>query len=129
MIHNTEHLEGNQYLVDYESLGIRKKSIFVVVQSETEIETMIAELEAHVINPVQVVIQPISPRQIRQALTATNLRQSVEAAIAAGTQDLKDWWEYSTSFERLNPEVIAMGTALGKTSAELDALWLLGSSL
>ena len=74
-------------------------------------------------------IQPISPRQIRMALTRANLRTYVEAAVLAGDQDLKDWWEFSTSFERLNPQVIAMGDALGKTTEELDSLWLLGTSL
>lgn len=74
-------------------------------------------------------IQPISPRQIRMALTRAGLRPYVEAAVLAGDQDLKDWWEFSTSFERLNPQVIAMGSALEKTSEELDALWLLGASL
>ena len=76
-----------------------------------------------------VVIPSISPRQIRMALTRVNLRAYVEAAVASGDTDLKDWWEFSTSFERLNPQVIAMGTALGQTAEELDALWLLGSTL
>lgn len=74
-------------------------------------------------------IQPISPRQIRMALTRADLRTYVEAAVLAGDQDLKDWWEFSTSFERLNPQVIAMGEALGKTPEELDNLWLLGATL
>jgi hypothetical protein len=74
-------------------------------------------------------IQPISPRQIRMALTRADLRTYVEAAVLAGGQDLKDWWEFSTSFERLNPQVIAMGEDLGKTPEELDDLWLLASTL
>jgi hypothetical protein len=63
------------------------------------------------------------------ALTRAGLRTTVEDAVLAGDQDLKDWWEFSTSFERLNPQVIAMGEALQKTSEELDSLWLLGASL
>lgn len=74
-------------------------------------------------------IAPISPRQIRQALTRAGLRTAVEAAVLAGDQDLKDWWEFSTSFERLNPQVVAMGVALGQSDAALDALWQLGASL
>ena len=74
-------------------------------------------------------IAPISPRQIRQALTRAGLRTAVETAVAAGDQDLKDWYEFSTAFERLNPQVTAMGAALNVSSADLDQLWALGASL
>jgi hypothetical protein len=74
-------------------------------------------------------IPAISPRQIRQALTRAALRASVEAAVAAGDQDLKDWYEFSTAFERLNPQVTAMGVALNVSEQQLDDLWALGASL
>lgn len=74
-------------------------------------------------------IQSISPRQIRQALTRAGLRESVEVAVAAGDNDLKDWWEFSTSYDRLNPQVVGMGELLGQTDEKLDALWLLGHTL
>lgn len=80
-------------------------------------------------DPVITQIPPISPRQIRQALTALNFRTGVEAAVAAGDQNLKDWWEFSTSFERNHPEVIAMGTQLGVSPDQLDALWILAGAL
>lgn len=76
-----------------------------------------------------VVVASISPRQIRQALTRAGLRAAVEAAVAAGDQDLKDWYEFSTAFERLNPQVMAMGEALSVSQASLDDLWALGASL
>ena len=75
------------------------------------------------------VIAPVSPRQIRQALTRAGLRTAVETAVAAGDQDLKDWWEFSTTFERLNPQVTAMGAALGVSDTQLDDLWTLASTL
>lgn len=74
-------------------------------------------------------IAPISPRQIRMALTRAGLRTAVESAVAAGDQDLKDWYEFSTTFERVNPQVVAMGTALGVSEQQLDDLWALGASL
>lgn len=73
--------------------------------------------------------QSISPRQIRQALTLAGLRAGVESAVAAGGQDIKDWWEFSTAFERTNPQVIGMAAALGVTDAALDDLWKLGATL
>lgn len=80
-----------------------------------------------VVRPI--VIADISPRQIRMALTRAGLRDSVEAAVASGDQDLKDWYEFSTAFERSNPLVGAMGTALGVSSEALDGLWQLGATL
>lgn len=71
----------------------------------------------------------ISPRQIRQALTRAGLRASVEAAVAAGDQDLKDWWEYSTVFERGHAQVSVMADALGVSSADVDDLWRMGGTL
>lgn len=74
-------------------------------------------------------IASISPRQIRQVLTGAGLRQAVESAVAAGDQHLKDWWEYSTAFDRDNAQVIAMGSALGQTPEQLDALWIWGAGV
>lgn len=71
----------------------------------------------------------LTPRQIRQALTRAGLRTEVEAAVAAGSQDLRDWWEFSTSFERMHPEVIGMQKALSVTDESLDLLWALGATL
>jgi hypothetical protein len=71
----------------------------------------------------------VSPRQIRMALTRSGLRQAVESAVAAGDQDLKDWWEFSTTVERDNAQVIAMASALGLSSEQIDQLWIQAASL
>jgi hypothetical protein len=80
-------------------------------------------------DPVILSIPPCTPRQIRQILTAVGLRSAVESAVAAGSQDLQDWWEFSTAIERTHPEVIAMGAALGQTTEQLDALFIAGAAL
>jgi hypothetical protein len=80
-------------------------------------------------DPVIAVLQPISPRQIRMALTRVKLRDRVEAEVASGTQDIKDWWEFSTSFERNHPLVSEMATTLSIKNSDLDALWTLGLTL
>lgn len=77
----------------------------------------------------KLVPQQISPRQIRQALSRANLRTQVEATVAAGNQDLKDWWEFSTVFERNHEQVIQMGTALNQTSSQLDDLFIQAANL
>ena len=95
------------------------------VFSQSDWEQMQAdEMRARIPAPISV-----SPRQIRQALTAMSLRANVEAAVLAGSVDLQDWWHYSTAFVRNNPQVTAMGTALGVTDLQLDALWALAASL
>lgn len=76
----------------------------------------------------------VSPRQIRQAMNRAplgeaTLRDAVEAAVAAGDRDLRDWWEFSTVVERSNPQVVVMATALGLGDAALDDLWRLAATL
>lgn len=71
----------------------------------------------------------VSPRQMRQALSQANLRAEVETAVAAGNQDLKDWWEYATSFVENHPQVVTMAQQLNISDAELHDLFVLASSL
>lgn len=71
----------------------------------------------------------ISPRQMRHALNQLDLRDQVEAAVAASEdQDMIDGWEYADTFDRLHPLVIALGAVLGKTDEELDEIFALGLS-
>lgn len=100
------------------------------VDTSTQFLEWIAE--GNIPEPADPVIIPIpacSPRQIRQVLTAAGLRSAVESAVASGSQDLRDWWEFSTTIERNHPEVIAMGAALGQTPEQLDALFTVGATL
>lgn len=95
-----------------------------------EIQDWVAE--GNTIEPYvapQIVPAKIDARQIRQALTRVGLRGAVEEAVAAGDQDLKDWYEQSLNFEIDNPHVVAMATLLKVSDADLVALWTLGASL
>ena len=94
----------------------------------------IGEWVPPVVVPVVIVLQSVSPRQIRMALSrtpyhATTLRAAVESAVAASDQDTKDWYEQSTLFERQRPVVIGMGVALGVSPVDLDNLWILAATL
>lgn len=71
----------------------------------------------------------ITPRQIRQVLSAAGLRAQVESAIAAGSQDLKDWWEFASSFERNHPALVATARSMGITDSQIDALFEQASTL
>lgn len=71
----------------------------------------------------------VTPYQIREALNMLGLRAAVESAVAAGSQSLKDKWQFAQEFKRDNPTVIEIGLALGKTDAEMDALFQLAETL
>lgn len=81
------------------------------------------------VNEVVPVPQSITPRQIRLALTAMGLRATVEDYITASSGDLKDWYEYSLSFDRTCPSVDQVGAELGVPSSVIDALWVMGEKL
>lgn len=70
-----------------------------------------------------------SPRQIRLALTQIGLRTAVENYVAAATQDVKDSWQFATQIDRNNALLNAAAIALGKTSADIDALFALAMTL
>jgi len=109
----------------YESDGSQDKII-----PSNFVQMSDAEIAAHVSAQTPVPQVPaLSPRQIRQALTRVGLRAQVEATVAAGSQDLKDWWEFATQFERNHPLVVAMGQQLGQTPQTLDDVWALGKTL
>ena len=64
-----------------------------------------------------------TPWQIRKVLNVLGLRQGVEGAVAASTdQALKDGWEFATEFRSDDPFVLQMGAALGKSAAETAEL-------
>ena len=67
--------------------------------------------------------EPIIRAQLRLALDAAGLTAAVDAAIAAGPAALRIMWEDSQSYHRQHPLVIGVQQALGKSDAELDALW------
>ncbi len=71
-----------------------------------------------------------TPWQIRKAINAMGLRQAVEDAVAASTdQTLKDGWEFASAFRSDDPFVLQMGAALGKSQTETTELIRYASTL
>lgn len=72
----------------------------------------------------------VTPRQFKLALLAQGLLDDVELMIASsGDRALAITYEQALEFKRDDPMVIAMGAALGKTDAEIDALFVLAATL
>lgn len=78
--------------------------------------------------PAPVVPASVTPWQIRRALNTTGLRSTVEAAVAASDQDVKDGWEFATEIRRDNVLLNAMASNLGMTPQQVDDLFFLASS-
>lgn len=79
--------------------------------------------------PAPVPVTVVSPRQIRLALNQMGLRSAVEAYVAAQGQDVQDSWAFTTAFSRTHPLLLGAAAALGKTDADIDALFTLAASL
>lgn len=108
----------NRIVVD---LKTGAQSVVSLTQSELD------EIAARPPVPPPVVV--VTPWQIRKALNAIGLRAAVEAAVSVADQTTKDAWEFAQEFRRDNPLIAAVATALGKTEAEIDALFALAVSL
>lgn len=80
------------------------------------------------------IFAPITPRQIRLALLSAGLLDSIDTAIAAipdeeARKAAQIEWDYALQYERSNPTLIALGTALGLDDTAIDDLWRSASNL
>lgn len=85
------------------------------------------ELSATPIEIIDNLIKPLTMRQARLALLKAGLLDEVNLAIT--TDEQKIWWDYSSVVERNHPLVDAVLTALGKTKAEIDAMFIAAATL
>lgn len=69
------------------------------------------------------------PLQLRRALRQLGLYATVTAAIAQADEETQEAWEYASEVRRLDPIIEAMRLALGKTDAEVDAIFELAVTL
>lgn len=73
----------------------------------------------------------VSAKQLQISLHRSGLLDSVLAIMASPDTDpeVRISWERSAEFHRNHPMVVAMGDALGKTVAEVDAVFALAETL
>lgn len=72
--------------------------------------------------------QVVTPLQARRAINAAGLRSSIEAAVAAADQDVKDAWEYATEIRRDNALIATMAATLNLTETDIDNLFIVAAT-
>lgn len=86
-------------------------------------------------DPVPTVPAEISKVQLKRATEAiehapgVTLWQAIKAAIATADEDTQEEWGLISDLPRNHPTVVALAQALGKSSAEMDAVWIAGKAL
>lgn len=92
----------------------------------------VAEIEARKVAP-PVPPEAVTMRQARLALLGAGLLDDVETALNALSEPAKSAarieWDYSNELQRANPLVVALGAALGLSSAQVDALFITAAGL
>ena len=89
-----------------------------------------AEIDAATIAAARAAIKPVTRRQMLTALHRAGLLATIKSAVAAsGDVELQIAFDESQEFQRNNPFLATMAAALGKTDAEVDAIFALAATL
>jgi hypothetical protein len=131
---NTELNASGLPYTAFTSLGNDITIIMSETLDESQQTTLNTLISTHDATP-PVVIADVTARQIRVALFL--VMNITEADIDAAINTLGDptktvamiEWKQSNMFERNRPLVTVMGQMLGKTDAELDALWTYAATI
>lgn len=88
------------------------------------------EIDAATVAAARAAIQPVTRRQMLTALHRVGLLATIKGAVAAsGDVELQIAFDESQEFQRNNPFLATMAAALGKTDAEVDAIFALAATL
>lgn len=124
------------YTISYPSGTLRKDGVVVPQNDSTpEFQEYLEFLRTgngpiQVPDPAERPVISINAWQLRMALNRVGLRQAVEDAVAASTdQDIKDGYYHSPTFSSNEPHTLALGAQLGQDEAAMYALFELGSTL
>lgn len=81
--------------------------------------------------PAPVTPQTVTAFQAKAALLKADLLDDVEAMMNSPETPriIKLAWSEALTFERQSPTVVSMGSALGLTDSELDALFVFASTV
>lgn len=91
---------------------------------------MTAEEWSAYIAPKVSIPDEVTMRQARIALLRYGLLSTIESAIINGVnEEMKIEWEYALTVRRDWPSLVSLTQSMGMTSAQLDELFILASTL
>lgn len=100
------------------------------VEQQPTHEELIAAEPAALAAAARAAIKPVTRRQMLTALHRAGLLATIKGAVAAsGDVELQIAFDESQEFQRNNPFLATMAAALGKTDAEVDAIFALAATL
>ena len=102
--------------------GVRWDTPGTVPPTQQEVDAAFAALA----NPVPKVV---AAGAMIRALTQLGKLAAVDAAVAKASPLSQRLWARAASFPRSDPQVITIATAIGMSSADLDALYRLAATL
>lgn len=103
---------------------------FLVMEDRTRRAATQDEIDAATIAAARAAIKPVTRRQMLTALHRAGLLATIKGAVAAsGDIELQIAFDESQEFQRNNPFLATMAAALGKTDAEVDAIFALAATL
>jgi AraC-like DNA-binding protein len=113
-------------LTEFETMAVTvlQSGVLPTAQLSIDLQNKKDELQAEAEAAAANTPQPISPFQLRRTLKAMGLFDDVEAAVAQASDEVKDGWEYATSFDINDTLVQSMAQALGLTNQELLEFFL-----
>lgn len=86
--------------------------------------------DSTLIPPIQPPVALVCTKyQICQALSRLGLRQAVESAVDAGSQELQDAWHFAAELREDHPKIMEIATAIGKTPDDIKTIFALAVTL
>lgn len=82
-----------------------------------------------IVKRAPVVPASLTPRKFRLALLSVGVSPAQITSMLAGNEAGLTEWEFASSIERYHPLIATLGAALGKTDAEIDAIFIAGKDL
>lgn len=123
------YVDSRDFLVSQEGPDTCEFQWFASSPRPTEAEIESAALAA-LAAAARAAIKPVTRRQMLTALHRAGLLATIKGAVAAsGDVELQIAFDESQEFQRNNPFLATMAAALGKTDAEVDAIFALAATL
>ena len=91
--------------------------------STADLTANLAAIVSSVNAQLAIVPSPVQLYQAHQAVINAGLYAAVNTAVANASAEIQQLWYASQSINRYDPNLIALGTSLGLTSAQLDDLF------